>query len=257
MPKFMKKNKTDAAAAGDTNNNTVNGTSNNNGIPAEITPEISKDVVDVMGRGASASSRRQRGQHQGTWKGLEGFPSRYLERIGGFPMPSLYKHNSSNNSNDDNSNSNSNSSNSNEAVVMIRDRYDGVVNNESYIHNTTTPSSNNFNVNVICNSNMASRPPSLNSYKRVWRGIRVVAGDDPKVDERLRKEVFARKLQRGEIFVGNSGNSNNNNNNNVHLQRRLSGLSHSSNSNSSINNNNNNNGGRTKSGTGQDESIVI
>ena len=99
-----------------------------------------------------------------------------------------------------------------------------------------TTTSNNRKINA--DNTQASRPPTLNSYKRLWRNIRVVAGDDPKVDERLRKEVFARKLQRGELFTRSSNQQ----------QRRLSGIH-----NNSSNNSNN------SSGSEQDEGkhIVI
>jgi len=193
-------------------------------IPAEITPELGKDVVDIMGRDTSSLSLKQQLENDQQ--------SRYLERIGGFPMPPLYRQ-----------------------MDEIRDQYDGAVSiSESGTRGSNAISSHIRN-NVNRSGTKASRPPALESYKRVWRDIRVVAGDDPLVDERLRKEVFARKLQRGEILAGKTGsgimNSMNNRyvNTNV-LQRRLSDLSHSS-VNASIS------GGRTKCGTPADESIVI
>jgi hypothetical protein len=193
-------------------------------IPAEITPELGKDVVDIMGRDTSSLSSKQQLENDRQ--------SRYLERIGGFPMPPLYRQ-----------------------IDEIRDQYDGAVSiSESGTRGSNAISSHIRN-NVNRSGTKASRPPALESYKRVWRDIRVVAGDDPLVDERLRKEVFARKLQRGEILAGKTGsgimNSMNNHyvNTNV-LQRRLSDLSHSS-VNASIS------GGRTKCGAPADESIVI
>jgi hypothetical protein len=163
----------------------------NNG-PAKITPELNKDVVQVMNGGTSIG-RQQRHIHDHN-KG---------RNIGGFPMPPFADPSSS---------------------------------SSDVIDTTTT--SNNRKINA--DNTQASRPPTLNSYKRLWRNIRVVAGDDPKVDERLRREVFARKLQRGDIFTRSS--------NQHQHQRRLSGIH-------KYNNSNNN----SVSGSEQDEGkhIVI
>jgi hypothetical protein len=186
-----------------------------NKIPAEITPELGRDVVDMTGREISSLSLKE---HLGYDQ-----QSRYLERIGGFPMPPLYRRNDENYANINDNNINDLGTGSNNAV-------------SSHIRN-----------NLNRTGTKASRPPTLESFKRVWRDIRVLAGDDPRVDERLRKEVFARKLQRGEIFVGKTGNSINMNSY-IH-QQRLSELAHGSTS---------NNNGRSKcSGTPPEESIVI
>jgi len=93
--------------------------------------------------------------------------------------------------------------------------------------NDTTSAYSNTNRRINANNTQASRPPTLNLYKQLWRDIRVVAGDDPKIDERLRKEVFARKIQRGGFFTRN-------NNNNVQQQQqqqqqRLEGIHNNSN----------------------------
>ena len=141
----------------------------NNGS-AKITPELNKDVIQVVNGGTSIGRQQRHNIHDQN-KG---------RNIGGFPMPPF-------------------------ADVI----------------ETTT--SNNRRINA--DNTQASRPPTLNSYKRIWRNIRVVAGDDPKVDERLRKEVFARKLQRGDIFTRS-----NNQHQHPQQQRRLSGI-HNNNSN--------------------------
>ena len=160
----------------------------NNGS-AKITPELNKDVIQVVNGGTSIGRQQRHNIHDQN-KG---------RNIGGFPMPPF-------------------------ADVI----------------ETTT--SNNRRINA--DNTQASRPPTLNSYKRIWRNIRVVAGDDPKVDERLRKEVFARKLQRGDIFTRS-----NNQHQHQQQQRRLSG----------IHNNNNNSNNDSNSGSEQEEGkhIVI
>lgn len=56
------------------------------------------------------------------------------------------------------------------------------------------------------------RPPNLESFKQLWYDSRVVPGDDPKVDEHLRKEIFARKVQRGEFPTRTRNNGSNNRN---------------------------------------------
>lgn len=164
-----------------------------NNVPAKITPEAGRDILDVVGRG-SVSLQQQ----------LESIKQ---SRLGGFPMPPLYMHT--------NENQGSN-------------QFDGAMN----IGASNNAISSHIRNNVNRGSAKASRPPSLESYKRVWREIRLVAGDDPSVDQRLRKEVFARKLQRGEIFVGKTGNNINGINNSRYInnsqavqQRRLSDMS--------------------------------
>jgi len=102
----------------------------------------------------------------------------------------------------------------------------------------TDPASAYSNTNRKTNANntQASRPPTLNLYKQLWRDIRVVAGDDPKIDERLRKEVFARKIQRGGFFT-RSNNKNAHHQQHHHQQqqqqeqqrRRLGGIYNNSN----------------------------
>jgi len=192
MPKYNNMNmKKNVGATPMGNDEYAYGTSearNTNKGPAKITPELNKDVVQVINGGTSIG-RQQRHLHDHN-KG---------RNIGGFPMPPFADPSSS-----------------------------------SDMMDTTT--SNNRKINA--DNTQASRPPTLNSYKRLWRNIRVVAGDDPKVDERLRKEVFARKLQRGELFTRSSNQQ----------QRRLSGIH-----NNSSNNSNN------SSGSEQDEGkhIVI
>ena len=163
----------------------------NNGS-AKITPELNKDVIQVVNGGTSIGRQQRHNIHDQN-KG---------RNIGGFPMPPF-------------------------ADVI----------------ETTT--SNNRRINA--DNTQASRPPTLNSYKRIWRNIRVVAGDDPKVDERLRKEVFARKLQRGDIFTRS-----NNQHQHQQQQRRLSGIHNN-------NNNNNNSNNDSASGSEQEEGkhIVI
>ena len=89
-------------------------------------------------------------------------------------------------------------------------------------------------------------------HPKARTAVRVVAGDDPVVDERLRREVFARKLQRGQIFVGKMGNNVMGNMNNRYVnsytqQRQLGDLSRVS----------GNASGQTKGGKSADESIVI
>eukprot|EP00533_Pseudo-nitzschia_delicatissima_P008317 CAMPEP_0116084826 /NCGR_PEP_ID=MMETSP0327-20121206/4003_1 /TAXON_ID=44447 /ORGANISM="Pseudo-nitzschia delicatissima, Strain B596" /LENGTH=655 /DNA_ID=CAMNT_0003575785 /DNA_START=320 /DNA_END=2287 /DNA_ORIENTATION=- len=187
-----------------------------NNVPAKITPEAGKDILDVMGRG-SVSLQQQ----------LESVKQ---SRLGGFPMPPLYMHN-----------------NENQGDIQ----FDGAMN----ISVSNNAISSHIRNNVNRGSTKASRPPSLESYKRVWREIRLVAGDDPSVDERLRKEVFARKLQRGEIFVGKMGKNINTisnsrfiNSHNVQ-QRRLSDMSIASGS--------SNTGRRTQSGATPEGSVII
>jgi len=170
-----------------------------NEIPREVTPEAGKDIVDIIGRRSMALKQQLNSKHS---------------TLGGFPMPPLYKHS------DENQGSNSG-------------RFDGSVNNnDPGIRNNNAISSHIRN-NVNCGGTKVTRPPALESYKRAWREIRVVAGDDPVVDERLRREVFSRKLHRGEIFVRKMRNNNvtSNINNrfmtNSHPQQRhLSDLSH-------------------------------
>lgn len=212
----------------------------NSMIPAEITPELAKDVVNIMGRGiTSLSWQRQLENDQ---------QSKYLERIGGFPMPPLYRHNDE---------SHVNNSSRNETALMARDQYDGTVNMNDLSTRSNNAISSHIRNNVNRSCTKAYCPPALESYKRVWRDIPVMAGVDPRVDERLRKEVFARKLQRGEILVGKTENSIMNNINN-HIvnryvqQRRLSELSHGS-----VSGNTSNNGRQTNRGTPSEESIVI
>lgn len=165
-------------------------------VPAEITPEVGKDVVDVMGRGSLSL------KHQ-----LETLKQ---PRLGGFPMPPLYMHN------DDSQGSGSSKNGA-------RGQFDGTMNvSESRSNNAI---SSHIRNNVNRGGAKITRPPTLESYKRVWRDIPVIAGDDPRVDERLRKEVFARKLQRGDIVVGRTGAIANNINNHFIQQRRLSDMS--------------------------------
>lgn len=234
MPKFLKK----ASNAAESINTAFGGFKSK--IPAEITPEFGKDVVDITGRETSSLSRKQQLENDQQ--------SRYLERIGGFPMPPLYRHNDENHLN---------SSSNNDTIMMVRDKYDGSVNIIESGNRSNNAISSHIRNSVNRSDTKASRPPTLESYKRVWRDIRVVAGDDPRVDERLRKEVFARKLQRGEILVGKVGNSimNNTNNRNVNSyvqQRRLSEFSHGI-----VSGNTSNTGGRTNCGTTNEETIVI
>jgi len=158
-------------------------------IPAEITPELGRDIVDITGRETSSLLKQQLSKDQ---------QSIYLERIGGFPMPPLYRHNDENNDR------------KNEGAMMVRGQYDGSARNNNAI-------SSHIRKNVNCGGTNAYRPPTLESYKRVWHDICVVTGDDPRVDELLRKEVFARKLQRGEILVGMGGKSIANNVNNHNM----------------------------------------
>jgi len=190
-----------------------------NNIPAEITPKLGRDVVDIAGRESSSFSLKEHLKYDQQ--------SRFLERIGGFPIPPLYRRKDDNYANNNNKNINDLGTGSNSAV-------------SSHIRN-----------NLNRTGTKASRPPSLESYKRVWRDIRVLEGDDPRVDERLRKEVFVRKLQRGEIFVGKTGN--NFNMNSYMHQQRLSKLYHGR-----ISGDTSNNDGRSKcSGASPEESIVI
>lgn len=203
--------------------NTASGGITNN-APAEITPEAGKDIFDIIGR-RSISLKNQLNAKQ--------------SRLGGFPMPPLYWQNGENQV--------SNSS------IEGRGQFDGSGSSmnepDSRISNAV---SSHIRNNLNCGGTKASRPPALESYKRVWREIRVVAGDDPVVDERLRREVFARKLQRGQIFVGKTGNTAMGNMNNRYVntyaqQLQLSDLSRGS----------GNASGRTKGGETADESIVI
>jgi len=234
MPKFLKK----ASNAAESINTAFGGFKSK--IPAEITPELGKDVVDITGRETSSLSLKQQLENDQQ--------SRYLERIGGFPMPPLYRHNDENHLN---------SSSNNDTTMMVRDKYDGAVNIIESGNRSNNAISSHIRNSVNRSDTKASRPPTLESYKRVWRDIRVVAGDDPRVDERLRKEVFARKLQRGQILVGKVGNSimNSTTNRNVNSyvqQRRLSEFSHGS-----ISGNTGNTGGRTNRGTTNEETVVI
>lgn len=69
------------------------------------------------------------------------------------------------------------------------------------------------------------KAPSLDSFKKAYNEIGVVSGGD---HEKIRMEIFKRKLQRGDILVGRmmgSGNSTRFANSFVQQQRRLSGLS--------------------------------
>ena len=188
-----------------------------NNVPAEITPEIGRDVVDITGRDSSSFSRKEHFEYDQQ--------SRYMERIGGFPMPPLY-----------------------------RRQDDNYANNNKNINDLGTGSNNAVSSHIRNNLNRAgtkaSCPPTLESYKRVWRDIRVLEGDDPRVDERLRKEVFIRKLQRGEIF---EKTGNNFNMNSYMHQQQVSKLSSGR-----ISGDTSNNDGRSKcSGAPPEESIVI
>ena len=183
-------------------------------IPAEITPELGKEVVDIVDRGTDSLSLKQLEKDQ---------QSRYLERIGGFPMPPLYRHEGDNHANNNNTR-----------------HYDGTVNIDEPCTHSNNAISSHIRKNAIRSNAKASRPPTLESYKRVWRNIGAVVGEDPQVDEQLRREVFARKLHRGEILIGKSRIVNNAKNRNVCSyvqQRRLSELSASVNSGSGSRNN--------------------
>jgi len=190
--------------------NTAVGIQNN--VPAEITPEVGKDVVDVMGRGSLSLKHQLETVNQ--------------SRLGGFPMPPLYMHTDENQAG----------------------QFDGTM-------NISEPRSNNaisshIRNNVNRGSAKVTQPPTLQSYKRAWSEIRVIAGVDPRVDERIRKEVFARKLQRGDIFVGKTGTIVTNNINNRFIQqRRLSDMSLASGS--------GNTGGRTQGTGGKAEDSII
>jgi len=162
-------------------------------IPAEITPELGRDIVDITGRETSSLSLEQQLSKDQQ--------SIYLQRIGGFPMPPLYRHNDENNDR------------KNEGAMMVQGQYDGSSRNNAI--------SSHIRKNVNCGGTNASRPPTLESYKRVWHDICVVTGDDPRGDELLRKEVFARKLQRGGILVGMDGKSIANNINNRNMKNHL------------------------------------
>jgi len=215
MPKFQKLSSNSTEGS-----NTASGSTKSN-VPVEITPELGKDVVDITGREKlSLSLEQQLDNNQ---------QSRYLERIGGFPMPPLYRHNDE---------------------IVSNNQYGTTADSDESGTRSDNTVSSHIRNNVNRTGTKASRPPTLESYKRLWRDIRVVAGDDPAVDERLRKEVFARKLQRGEILVGKSGNSRMTKGNvkSYLHQRRLSDLSRGS---FSGNNSNNN------SGTENDDSIIV
>ena len=192
-----------------------------NKIPAEVTPEAGKDIVDIIGRRSMALKQQLNSKHS---------------MLGGFPMPPLYKHS------DENQGSNSG-------------RFDVSVNNDDPGIRNNNAISSHIRNNVNCGGTKVTRPPALESYKRAWREIRVVAGDDPVVDERLRREVFSRKLHRGEIFAGKMRNNNVTSNiNNCFMtnshpqQQQLSDLSHRGGSSS------NTRGGK---GDGEEGSIII
>eukprot|EP00537_Pseudo-nitzschia_pungens_P003433 CAMPEP_0172369276 /NCGR_PEP_ID=MMETSP1060-20121228/31908_1 /TAXON_ID=37318 /ORGANISM="Pseudo-nitzschia pungens, Strain cf. cingulata" /LENGTH=723 /DNA_ID=CAMNT_0013094149 /DNA_START=208 /DNA_END=2379 /DNA_ORIENTATION=- len=213
MPKFFKRKN---VGAGESVASAHDRQQNGN-TPAEITPDCDKDVVNVMGSKILSVSRNERDQqpqeinHQ----------LRYLEKIGGFPMPPLYRQNVGKQDGNDVVN---------EVPEMERDRYDNATSHsQSHVHNNAI--SNHIKNTVNCTTTRAARPPALDRYKQLWREIRVVAGDDPQVDERLRKEVFARKLARGKIFVGRSSEGialTRNANVQIH-QRRPSDISQSNN----------------------------
>jgi len=94
----------------------------------------------------------------------------------------------------------------------------------------TASAYSNTNRKTNANNTQASRPPTLNLYKQLWRDIRVVAGDDPKIDERLRKEVFARKIQRGGFFIrSNNKNAHHQQQQQQQQRRRLGGIYNNSN----------------------------
>eukprot|EP00535_Pseudo-nitzschia_heimii_P007286 CAMPEP_0197177568 /NCGR_PEP_ID=MMETSP1423-20130617/3125_1 /TAXON_ID=476441 /ORGANISM="Pseudo-nitzschia heimii, Strain UNC1101" /LENGTH=450 /DNA_ID=CAMNT_0042627129 /DNA_START=56 /DNA_END=1406 /DNA_ORIENTATION=- len=202
MPKFAKKSSNSSGGI----NTALIGIKND--TPAEITPELGKEVVDITGRGTPSLSLKQQLENDKQ--------SRYLERIGGFPMPPLYRQEDDNHSNNNKTR-----------------QYDGtVLSNESGNRSNNAISSHIRN-NVNRSSAKISRPPTLESYKRVWRDIRAVVGNDPQIDEQLRREVFARKLHRGEILIRKNSNRKNAINSNVNCyvkQRRLSELSVSANS---------------------------
>lgn len=163
----------------------------------KITPELGNNVNDFV-----ETDRRKQVQNDQQ--------SIFLERIGGFPMPALYRHNNSKRNSDEIHGGNSSGKNDTRKESSSTRSNNAI---SSHIRNT-----------VNRTSIKASRPPALERYQQAWRNIRVVTGDDPSVDERLRKEVFARRLQRGEIF-----NTLQNRKPQAYLpQRRHSGMSHSS-----------------------------
>lgn len=246
MPKSFMRHTLDSSA--EEVNSAAADRNKSSNIPTEITSDCTKGVVDVAvietysASGKELDQQPQQIDHQ----------LKYLEQIGGFPMPSLYR-NSLGKSVGNNRN--------NETVAMDTKRNrcdDSITNIESHSHNRNLISNHiKSSVNRNGNDAKASRPLALDHYKRVWRDIRLARGDDPEVDERLRKEIFARKLQRGELFGNGRSNSititNNNNIDGQEQQRRLSEISHNSNE----SDNNGNNSERTNSETGVDESLVI
>ena len=199
MPKFAKKEGI---------NSSFNGIQSK--VSAEITPELGKEAVNIMERQSSSLSLKQQLEKDQQ--------SRYLERIGGFPMPPLFRHDDENHSN----NINTREYDTAPTIIESEARSNNVI--SSHIRN-----------HVNRGRTKIFRPPALESYKRFWHDIRGVVGDDPQNDDQLRREVFARKLYRGEILVGKNSSMNNANDRNRKgsvQQRRLSELSVSGNSDS-------------------------
>ena len=189
--------------------------SKNRIFPIEITPEFNKDIVDLDGSENASKIETDQKEEQIDDR------VKYLGKIGGFPMPSLYK---------------------NKSVTMDRSRYDdSIPPTEVQSYGIRNSISTHIKNTVNNKSASAPRPPALDGYKQIWRDIRVVVGDDPEVDESLRKEVFARKLHRGEILgkrddgIAATGNTNGTSDLQTYRQR-LSELSHDSNNDDSLDN---------------------